>query len=281
MFMSSLGSLIDHAVLGVIRLDWSYYPVPGDVGSPDSFEYPVVYRAVPGLTFEVCQSGTLTPDLEAEFIKAIRWLDHERGVTVISADCGFFMWFQKLARKHTSKPVVMSSLALVPSIQCALHGKLAIFTANSKSLAPMHDTVKDECGVEWNEDRYVVVGCEDVPGFEAVAHGDFMDAGKVTPGVVAKAKAVLAEHPTIHAFLFECTQLPPFSDDVRAATGLPVWDIVNSCDFFMHGFVDNPRFGLNNWHKSFSGNQEDYRLGDCLSPDEKIRLVNAPEGGAR
>lgn len=134
---------IDHAVLGVIRLDWHYHPTPGDVGSPKSFVYPVVYRAVPGLTFEVCQSGMLTPEIEFEFVKAIKWLDQKKGVSVITSDCGFFMWFQKLARKHTTKPVVMSSLAMVPSIHCALGGKVAIFTANSASLEPMHDTVKD------------------------------------------------------------------------------------------------------------------------------------------
>jgi hypothetical protein len=278
---------IDHVVLGVIRLDWHYYPIPGDVGSPESFEFPVVYRAVPGLTFEVCQSGKLTPEMEAEFIKAIQWLDKEKGVSVITADCGFFMWFQKLARKHTTKPVVMSSLAMVPSIHAALHGKIAIFTANSASLAPMHDVVKDECGVEWNESRYVLVGCEDVPGFEAVAHGTEVDLQKVMPGIVSKAKQVIAEHPDVHAFLMECTQLPPFSDDVRAATGLPVYDAITSIDILMAGFVDNPRFGLNSWRKSFDGKHElgalcrrrrkTWNLGDCLEPEEKKRLVNLPK----
>jgi len=273
----SLG--IDHAVLGVIRLDWHYHPMPGDVGSPSSFEFPVVYRAVPGLTFEVCQSGQLTPEIEAEFIKAIQWLDRIKGVSVISADCGFFMWFQKLARRHTSKPVVMSSLAILPAINCAIHGKVGIFTANSESLAPMHDCVKDECGVEWNESRYVLVGCQDVPGFEAVAHGTEVDFQKVMPGVVGKAKQVLADHPDISAFLFECTQLPPFSDDVRAATGLPVYDAITCCDSVMMGFVDNPRFGLNTWHKSFDGEREQYKLGDCLGPEGKRRLVNLPANG--
>ena len=37
--------------LGVIHLDYVYPPVPGDMDSPDSFDYPVYYRVVPGLTF--------------------------------------------------------------------------------------------------------------------------------------------------------------------------------------------------------------------------------------
>ena len=45
-----------------------------------------------------------------------------------------------------------------------------------------HSEIKDECGVEIHEDRYVIVGCEDVPGFEAVALGQKVDVEKVTPG---------------------------------------------------------------------------------------------------
>ena len=47
--------------LGVIHLDYLYPPVPGDMDSKDSFAYPVYYRVVPGLTFEMCQTGQLTP----------------------------------------------------------------------------------------------------------------------------------------------------------------------------------------------------------------------------
>ena len=47
----------DDAKLGVIRLDYDYPPIPGDVDSPDSFSYDVIYRTVPGLTFEMAQFG--------------------------------------------------------------------------------------------------------------------------------------------------------------------------------------------------------------------------------
>lgn len=274
--------VVQHASLGVIRLDWQYHPVPGDVGSTDSFEYPVIYRAVPGLTFEVCQSGALTPEVEADFAKAIKYLDEDRNVSVITSDCGFFMWFQRKAREYTSKPVVMSSLALLPAIHGALgsDGRVAIFTANSESLAPMHDVVALDCGVDWNADCYVLVGCQDVPGFDAVAHGEPVDLNTVTPGIVKKALQVLREHKDIHAFLFECTQLPPFSDDVRAATGLPVYDAINCCDFFLSGFVDNPRFGLNNWHQSWDGKQERYELGDNMRANSRSRLVHLSMTGS-
>jgi len=64
-----------HASLGVIRLDYDYPPAPGDIDCPDSFDYDVFYCAVPGLTFEMCQSGKLSEKVQAEFVEAIEFLD--------------------------------------------------------------------------------------------------------------------------------------------------------------------------------------------------------------
>merc|ERR1719230_69052 len=90
------------ACLGVIRLDYDYPPAPGDIDHPQSFGYDVFYRVVPGLTFEMCQAGKMTPDVEKNFEEALDWLV-AKGVTGITGDCGFMMYFQQLARRHTSK----------------------------------------------------------------------------------------------------------------------------------------------------------------------------------
>lgn len=68
-----------------------------------------------------------------------------------------------------------------------LCNEIAIFTANEASLQPMHNLIKKWCAVNTDEERYVIVGCEDVPGFEAVAAGEKVDVAKVEPGMVAKA----------------------------------------------------------------------------------------------
>ena len=79
--------------LGVIHLDRFTHSLPGDMDSPDSFAYPVFYRVVPGLTHDMCKSGTLPPQVAASFAEAIRWLDEEKDVQGISGDCGFMIWF--------------------------------------------------------------------------------------------------------------------------------------------------------------------------------------------
>ena len=206
--------------LGVLRLDYDYPPAPGDIDHPFSFAYDVFYRVVPGLTFEICQAGAMPADVEARFVEKVQELD-ALGVSGITGDCGFMMYFQALARRHTKKPVFMSALAVLPAVTCAYapSEKVAIFTANGRSLEPMRALIRDECGVDTQGERYVVVGCEDVPHFDAVAKGEKVDTEKVQPGIVARAEAVLAAEPRVRAILMECTELPPYFDAVRAATG--------------------------------------------------------------
>eukprot|EP00931_Biecheleriopsis_adriatica_P073322 TRINITY_DN4762_c0_g1_i2.p1 TRINITY_DN4762_c0_g1~~TRINITY_DN4762_c0_g1_i2.p1 ORF type:complete len:392 (-),score=62.47 TRINITY_DN4762_c0_g1_i2:155-1183(-) len=261
--------------LGVIRLDYDYPPAPGDIDSPESFDYDVFYRVVPGFTFKMCQSGKMTPAVEEEFKEALKYLIAQ-GVGGITGDCGFMMYWQKLARSYTKIPIFMSSLAQLPAVTCAFSRdeKIGIFTANSKTLEPMRDLIRDECGVDTQEKRYIIVGCQDVPGFEAVANGTKVDVPRVTPGIVALVRKTLGEHPDIRAILMECTELGPYSDAVRQATGLPVFDAITCCNFFTAGKRDNERFGINNWQEAWDHAQENYTFGSHLDAADRAKLVN-------
>jgi hypothetical protein len=265
----------DHPALGVVRLDYDYPPAAGDIDCPASFAYDVYYRCVPGLTFEVCQNGKLPKDVEAEFIEAIQYLE-AKGVKAITGDCGFMMWFQALARQHTTHPVLMSALSQLPAITAAFGPEehIAILTANGKSLKPMKDLIRDECGVDPEEFRFVIVGLEDVPGFDAVALGQKVDVEAVTPHIVAKVKDILKTHTRIRGILMECTELPPYSDALRHATGLPVFDAITCCDLFLNAFMDNPLFGLNNWQAAWDGEQDAYKLGQNLDKADLAKLEN-------
>ena len=57
-------------------------------------------------------------------------------------------------------------------------------------------------------------------------------------------QAERAKHPRIRAVLLECTELPPYADAVRAATGLPVLDAITMVDFFHAAVSENPYFGI-------------------------------------
>lgn len=170
----------------------------------------------------------------------------------------------------------MSSLAQLPAVVCAYnsHELIGVLTANSETLKPMRNLIKDECGVDPEERRFIMIGCQDVPGFEAVAEGKKVNVQKVTPGIVQKACDMLKQYPKIRCWLFECTELPPYSDAIRAATRLPVYDAITGCNFFISGCQDNVRFGLNNWQKQWDGVQDKYSFGKNLNMQERTELVN-------
>jgi len=272
-------NLVPAPCLGVIRLDYNYPPAPGDIDHSGSFMYDVFYRMVPGLTFGICQAGPSGPgwtkEVEDNFVEAIKYLE-SKGVSGITGDCGFMMWFQQLARRHTTKPVFMSSLSHLPTIVCAMgkHELVAVFTANGKTLEPMRDLIKDECNIDPNDKRLVIVGCEDVAGFEAVAAGAKVDTLKVQPGMVKKCRDTIRKHPNIRAILMECTELPPYSDALRAATGLPVFDAITGCDFFIRGRLDNPNVGLNDWQGKWDGQQDVYKFGMNIAAGDVKSIVN-------
>ena len=174
----------------------------------------------------------------------------------------------------------MSSLCMAPSVAAAYAKDelIAIFTANSNSLEPMRPAIKEECGIDPNDTRFVIVGCQDVPIFgKAVAEGLKVDWEAATPHIVQRAKETVKENPELRAFIFECTELPPYSDAVREATGLPVFDSITTSNAFIASMQDNPRFGANNLQEEWDGEQDDYKLGDNLSRKEKRKLQNKPE----
>ena len=230
--------------LGIIRLDYKYPAAFGDADCQHSFKYQVIYCEVKGLTFEICQRGELPVKVKKNFVRAIRKLE-KVGVSGISGDCGFMMWYQKFARSLTKLPVFMSALCMLPAITCSFgkNEKIAIFTANGINLEPMEDLIEEECGVHIFDKRYIIVGCQHIDGFEAVQKGEWVDRATVMKGIVKKAKYLVKEYDDIRAILFECTELPQFSNAVRVATGLPVYDVITTCNFFMSG-VQPSTFGV-------------------------------------
>ena len=264
--------------LGIIRLDYNYPAAPGDIDHPASYAYDVFYKVVPGFTFEMCMSGKMTPEVEESFKAAIKYFE-EKGVSGITGDCGFMMYFQQLARQVTYKPVFMSALAQLPAVTSAFSKDelIAVFTANGKSLDPMRDLIRDECGVDTQQQRLWSWVARTCPISRRWLWARRSMWKRWTPGIVAKARDVMTKHPNIRAILLECTELPAYADALRKETGLPVYDAITGCDFFMTGVQDNERFGIQDWQVQWDGKQEEYTFAKNLSEEEKAKLVNMPQ----
>lgn len=234
--------------IGILRIDYDYPPIPGDVDDSSSFEFDIEYEIVKGLTFEKAQVGYIDNSIIVALKIAIRKLERYN-VVGLSGDCGFMMAYQKLIRQMTKLPVFMSSLLQTSILASSIeeNEKIAILTANSETLEPNLPKLLTECGILVDLNKFYVIGCQDVPGFEAVANGEKVDYLTVSKGIKNKVFEKLAEYPNTKGFLMECTELPCYSDMLRYETALPVFDAITLINLFYRSCTDNPNFGLNNW----------------------------------
>ena len=212
--------------IGVLMLDSRFPRIPGDMGHPATWAFPVRWAVVPGATPEaVVRRGA--PRLLDAFIAAGRRLVVE-GAAGITTTCGFLTPFQGDLAAALGVPVAASSLMQVPLVERLLApGRRAgVLTIAASSLTPAHlaaagvapDTPigTTEGGREFTR----AILC-DAPTLDvAAARADAVDA----------ARALAAAHPEVGAVVLECTNLTPYQADIRAATGLPVFSVVDvSC----------------------------------------------------
>ena len=170
----------------------------------------------------------------------------------------------------------MSSLILLPTIISAYNKteQIVIFTANYSTLEPMRDLIRKECGINTGEKRFIIIGCQDIPGFDAVAKGEKVNSKLVLPAIVERAKQVVEYYKDVRAILLECTELPYYADSIRKELSIPVFDAISTCNFFINSLKDNPNIGENNWQEKWDGKHATYHFGENLNDLEKKDLIN-------
>ena len=71
-----------------------------------------------------------------------------------------------------------------------------------------------------------------------------LDAEAVEHEVVDAALEVQGAHPELGALLLECSDLPPYSAAVQAATGLPVFDWIGFINYVHQAVNARPYSGI-------------------------------------
>jgi len=209
------------AAIGILVMDARIERIPGDVGNPATFPFPVHLRTVRGATLKRLIAER-DPNLLAPFIAA-GWDLVREGVKALTTSCGFMILFQEELARELPVPVFTSSLLQLPFIQATLRpqGRIGIITADASNLTPDH--LRRAGG---DMDRITVVGLENQPKFRKAIFEETgrIDVQGVESEVVEQAKRMLAADQRIAAILFECANLPPYAVAVQAAVGLPVYD---------------------------------------------------------
>ncbi|MBT1174227.1 hypothetical protein JS530_01645 [Bifidobacterium sp. LC6] len=216
---------------GVAILD-SDIPRPvGDIGNARSFDYPVQYQVVTG----VGPKDMFRPRSEKVadgFAQAINTMAGQ-GVRIAATSCGLLAHYQQEVASRTDIPIAMSSLIQIPVVLRLLRPEQSVLllTIDAERITPAH---LEQSGVgESDRSRVVVQDMAHAPYFLSVIKGteDDYDSNRALAEVLRAVDEGLGRAPDCGAIVIECTNLPPFSNDIKAHTGLPVWDALTLTDW--------------------------------------------------
>jgi hypothetical protein len=220
--------------LGVLLLAGKNANVPGCMACAASFPYPVVYRVVEGSRPPA--SPAAAEELAPLYVAAARELALQ-GVAAIADNCnGLMALLQDRLAAAVPVPVVTSALLAVPVLSRLLPGRrLGILAFNRAALS---EEVYNACG--WSG-REVPLAVGEVAA--SSSWQEFLRTKEISEelrprleaDLLAVAREMAAAHPDLAAFVSECTLLPPACQAVRAALGLPVFDVLNVLDLVLAG----------------------------------------------
>lgn len=225
--------------LGIMLLDADFPRPVGDIANGKTFSFPVHYEVTRGASVphvvEKSAEGLL-----AKFVESGKALIH-RGVRGLATSCGFLSIFQRELSEELQVPVLTSSLLQIPLALRVIppSSSLCVLTVNGSTLTAAH---LEGAGISVaDQERIVVVGLEKGHHFYPVVVGDEgpLDPERAEEEILAACLAALKGERKIGGFVFECTNLPPYSERVRLETKLPVWDAITAANW-LQGALSHP-----------------------------------------
>ncbi|RXT06509.1 aspartate/glutamate racemase family protein [Ammoniphilus sp. CFH 90114] len=207
--------------IGVLMLDIDITRPHGDIGNPGTFPFLVQYKKIKGASIQrVVHDGD--PRLIDPFIKGIKEMQGQ-GVKAVTTSCGFLSLFQKEISLQVEIPFYSSSLMQIPLVHSIVGGPIGVLTATKSSLTRKHFEAVCAAHIP-----VFVEGMEAMPAFRnaILEESSKYNSQTIEREMVMQALTLKQNHPEIKAYVFECTNMPPYRESVKKATGLPVFDIV-------------------------------------------------------
>jgi len=220
--------------LGVLMLDTAFPRVKGDAGNAESYSFPTRIRRIPEAhALDIVQVDGPSRALLPDFINAALELERQGAIGLVST-CGFLVHFQTEIAAAVRVPTMVSSLSLYPVLCTAFALRpIGILTASAESL---------RCGgleaAHIDPEHVHIAGFESCPAFSNAILTDkssqpaVLDTHAISDFAVAQAQTIVEADPMVACFLLECGNLPPYAAAIRAATGRPVFSILDTAQMF-------------------------------------------------
>lgn len=217
--------------IGILRWESGHVPeglmqlerMNGNSTNPNSYPFPVKMVEVKGANTETV---IIHPSREvlARMIDTVKEMEKE-GICAVTTSCGFNAVFQKELSEAVNIPVFTSSILQVPFAQ-AIIGKdkeVGIITANKGSLTREHMRA---CNIT-DESNVYVIGLEDCKEWRKIFDepDNPFDMEAVSKEILGAVEKGFEDHPNTAIIVLECTDLPPYAQQIREKFGVPVFDI--------------------------------------------------------
>jgi len=240
------GRYVYGPTVGILQLPANIPMLPGDVGNPTTFDFPVLYELIEEIDPFWVLADKPHPVVMEKVIAACKRLTMQ-GVTTIIGNCGFFANYQPEVAKSLDPGVQFfnGSLMQVPMllISVGANKKVGVLTANKELLMP--SPAFKNVGVTTEDmKRVVVYGNEKGKEMNKITG----ETGRFNPKAMEKELVALAikmikEHPDIGAVVLECTEFPPYAHAIQNAIRRNVWDFVTMTNFMHAGAMRTPYTG--------------------------------------
>lgn len=217
---------------GLVQLE----SLKGNSTNPDSYDFPVRFCRVKGANIQTILENPRRAIME----KMIGEADNmaRDGIRAITTSCGFNAIFQKELADAVDVPVFTSSLLQAPFVHQILgrRSEIGVITAKKTALKEEHFRA---AGI--TPDMPIkVFGMEESPEWNKIfiAPDEDVDLDVIRTEVIGTALKAVEENPRIGAFILECTDLPPFSQAIREATGRLAFDFITLVDYVNRALGD-------------------------------------------
>jgi hypothetical protein len=223
--------------LGIIILDDIYPGFPGDVRNASTYPYPVQYEIAEGvdieaLVFKEDKSSCLEP-----IMKAAKKLER-MGCRAVSAECGYFSYFQKEIAGCVDVPVFMSSLLQVPLAQRVIgyDKTVGIYVGTKSAVRDEHLT---SVGIQLGSNYVIEGACDNEVCAEFVKlwyaekrpERPEAEYGKAARDFVNHGVSFFRQNTNMGAMVLECTGFPPFARQLQREIDIPVFSYSTLHDY--------------------------------------------------
>ena len=240
------GRSIYGPTVGILQLPANIPMMPGDMGNPTTFDFPVLYEWIEEIDPFWVLADKPHPVVLKKIIAACKRLTLQ-GVSSIIGNCGFFANYQPEVAESLDPGVQFfnGSLMQLPMLLTSVgsNKKVGVLTASKKLLMPSPALKNSGVSTE-DMKRVVVYGNEDGEQMKRITGltGSF-NPKALEKELVDLATRMMKEHPDVGAMLLECTEFPPFAHAIQNAIRRSVWDFTTMTEFMHAGAMRKPFTG--------------------------------------